>query len=368
MTARVLVLAPEAFGGRGGIAQYVRDLAEALASMPGVEAVHVLPRTATEEVPELPEGVEQHPPRPGKLDYARGALALARRIGPTVVLSAHLYTGPLGALAARIAGARLMVALWGIEVWERPGLWRRKALDRANLALAISRDTRAKTLAWSRLPPERIGVVANTVGPQFVPGDRAGARRRFGLKDDEFALLAVGRLSTTEQYKGQDTVIRALRDIPLSADGRTPIYLIAGDGDDRARLEALATEMEVADRVRFIGYVPMEDLPDLYRAADLFAMPSTGEGFGFVFLEAMACGTPAIGVAVAGARDALGDGTLGWAPLPEDFATTLAAAIDAPPPNREALAAAVRERFGAAAFRDTLADLWNRMARDTAAG
>ena len=118
--------------------------------------------------------------------------------------------------------------------------------------------------------------------------------------EDEFAILTVGRIDPKNNgYKGHDRIIRALPN--LRRQDRAVVYLIAGEGDDRARLERLASELGVEDRVRFLGKVPFEDLPDAYRAADLFALPSTGEGFGIVYIEAMACGTPAIGLSMGGA-------------------------------------------------------------------
>ena len=84
--------------------------------------------------------------------------------------------------------------------------------------------------------------------------------------------------------------------------------MIAGDGDGRPSLELLAGQLGVRDSVRFVGHVPDDDLPDLYRAADLFVMPSTGEGFGIVFLQAMASGIPVIGGDGDGGRDPLRDG------------------------------------------------------------
>ena len=358
---RVLVLTPEAFGGRGGIAQYVRDAVTALAGLPDVAEVDVLPRTCRDALPVLPPGVRQAPPALGRAAYVRSALALARRTRPHVVVCAHVYSAPLAAVVARRWRARLVMALWGIEVWKRPSRLQRAAIDRADLALAISRDTRARTLAWSRIAPERVVVIANTVGKAFVPGDRRTARVRFGFTEEDFVLLCVSRLAASERYKGQDRVFAALKRLPFAPGGRRPLFAIAGDGDDRARLETLAREEGVAARVRFMGYVAGEDLPDLYRAADLFVMPSTGEGFGFVFLEAMACGTPALGVGVAGARDALGDGTLGGAPSVEDFAEALAAAVNADPPDPAVLSATVHERFGRAAFEAALADMWRRL-------
>ena len=103
--------------------------------------------------------------------------------------------------------------------------------------------------------------------------------------------------------------------------------------------------------MRFAGFAAPETLVDAYRMADLFVMPSTGEGFGIAFLEAMACGTPALGLAVGGACDALADGELGTALGRDD---DLAAAIDrlltGPRPCPRALAERTRARFGRDAF------------------
>jgi phosphatidylinositol alpha-1,6-mannosyltransferase len=169
------------------------------------------------------------------------------------------------------------------------------------------------------------------------------SRQAFGLHD-EFALLTVGRLDPRERYKGHDRVIRALATLRL--DGRRIVYLVAGEGQDQHRLSALAHELGVNHDVRFLGSVDEALLPSLYSAADLFVLPSTGEGFGIAFLEAMACGTPSLGLAVGGAPDALGDGTLGDCVGESSFEAALARAIARPPPDRAALSAETVQRFG----------------------
>ena len=135
------------------------------------------------------------------------------------------------------------------------------------------------------------------------------------------------------------------------ARGHDVAYVVIGEGEDRSRLTEIATRIGVADRVRFVGFASPEILVQSCRMADLFVMPSTSEGFGLAYIEAMACGTPALGLAVGGARDALGNGELGTALGHED---DLAAAIDRllveTPRNREALADATRARFGRDAF------------------
>lgn len=321
---RILALVTEAFGGRGGIAQYNRDLLTAIGGHPGSDRIEVLPRLAPDPPGDLPPAVRQRTSVMGRIAYAFKSLRLALRLRPDLVFCGHLFMAPLAAVVARFLGAKLVVQLHGIEAWGRPGPAQRRAIEAADLILCVSRDTRARTLDWAAIAPEKVIVAPNTVSPAFTPGDLGAARLRFGLSD-EVVLLSVGRLDANEQYKGQDRVIgalpRALRAEP------NLIYLVAGDGDDLPRLRALAHQYGVAEHVRFMGRVAPEALADLYRAADLFVLPSTGEGFGIVYLEAMACGTPALGIAAAGAIDPLGDGRLGIVAELSAFEQALSGAV-----------------------------------------
>ena len=161
-------------------------------------------------------------------------------------------------------------------------------------------------------------------------------------------LLTVGRMASCERYKGHDHVIAAIPD--LVRRGLDTVYLIIGESVDRARLEGIARKVGVAERVRFLGAVDQERLVAAYRMADLFLMPSAGEGFGIAFLEAMASGTPALGFDVAGARDALVEGELGTLISEEDDLPDAIARFLAKKPDPTALSQAVRARFGREVF------------------
>jgi phosphatidylinositol alpha-1,6-mannosyltransferase len=117
-----------------------------------------------------------------------------------------------------------------------------------------------------------------------------------------------------------------------------------------ARLEEVARKVGSAERVRFLRAVDQERLVAAYRIADLFLMPSAGEGFGIAFLETMASGTPALGFDVAGARDALVEGELGTLISEEDDLPDAIARLLAEKPDRNALSQAVRARFGQEKF------------------
>ena len=102
--------------------------------------------------------------------------------------------------------------------------------------------------------------------------------------------------------------------------------------------------------MHFLGAVGLQSLTEIYRMADLFVMPSSGEGFGIAFLEAMVSGTPALGLDIAGARDALADGQLGTIASEVELPAAIARVLAAPTPDPYMLATASRARFGRETF------------------
>jgi glycosyltransferase involved in cell wall biosynthesis len=126
---------------------------------------------------------------------------------------------------------------------------------------------------------------------------------------DAKILLTVARLRSTDIYKGVDVTIKALPQIAKTFPNVK--YLVIGRGDDQSRLTKLAADLGVAGRVIFAGFVPTENLAAHYRLADAYVMPSQ-EGFGIVYLEALACGIPVLAGDADGSADPLQDGKLGW--------------------------------------------------------
>ena len=341
----MIALVTDAFGGRGGIAQYNRDFLGAAASSGAMSSIRVLPRNAPDPVV-TPRGIKQEP-RAGRSAYVLAALRIALAEHVDVMFCGHLNLAPLAAAIARRAGAKLVVQTHGIEAWPRPSRLIRDSVEKADLILCVSRYTRARVLAWASVVPERVAVLPNTVGERFTPGDAFELRRSWDLEGKR-VLLSVGRMNAVERYKGHDRTIAAIP--KLVAAGLNVAYVVLGEGDDRLRLESLAEETGVADRVHFTGAQEADTLLAAYRMADLFVLPSTGEGFGIAFLEAMASGTPALGLGVAGACDALADGELGIMVAEQDFVPALAAALERPKPDPQALHAAVLNRFGPEPF------------------
>jgi phosphatidylinositol alpha-1,6-mannosyltransferase len=345
---KILILATDAYGGYGGIAQYNRDLVEAICEADDGIQIELLVRCGEGPIGEYPRQVVQFPPLRSKLVFAAFAIWRSFRSKPDIVINAHLFHGPLALMISKLTGARLLSQLHGTEVWTKLPKRHLVPLEYSDRVFCVSRDTRRRLMDQTTKLHERAVVISNTVGSMFCPGDRAKARQRFNIKDER-VILTVARLANQNGYKGHDRIIKMLPALNCTS-GSPIIYLIAGVGEDRARLDQLSYTLGVSHLVHFLGKVPPDELPDLYRAADLFALPSTGEGFGIAFIESMACGTPAIGLAVGGAPDALGDGALGHCVPPEMFEGELLKAIGQSNFRDPNLGTNVQARFGRNVF------------------
>lgn len=307
---RVLALVTDAFGGRGGIAMYNRQALEAMASAPGLTSLVVLPRVVMEESYLVPDGITWVASAAGGLSAFVSAFLRQLFTPVDVIYCGHLHLLPLAMIIKVLRRKQLILQVHGIEVWQprRPSATR--WLSYVDSIWCVSRYTRDRMNAWACLPSTRYTIIPNTIRlEQFGLAPRNPVLvARYGL-DEARVLLTLARLDSRERYKGIDEVLQVFPEL-LS---RNPdlIYLIAGSGDDQPRLQAKAEALGVAERVRFVGYVTEGDKADVLRLADVFVMPGRGEGFGIVYLEAMACGVPVIGSRLDGSQDALADGQLG---------------------------------------------------------
>jgi glycosyltransferase involved in cell wall biosynthesis len=216
-----------------------------------------------------------------------------------------LIMHPYAAYAAyRARVSNYCIWTYGIEVWGSWAMELRQGLQAAEQLVAISNYT--ATSIRKRLPQQSITIIPPTVNINwFIPTDTPRE------PTPPYRLLTVGRLSSKEQYKGHDRVIRNLKLIQEYIDAPVE-YWIVGDGDDRTRLEQLVHEYDVVDQVCFWGRVSDQALLRAYQDCDIFVMPSEGEGFGIVYLEASACGKPVIGSNVGGAVDTVEEGVTGF--------------------------------------------------------
>lgn len=329
MALRILALLTDGFAGHGGIARYNRDFLRALAKAEGGPEIIALTRSTLRPTDDLPAGIEEIPAGHGRLQYSANAFRVALTRGPfDLIFCGHLFMTPLAAALSTLLRVPFWLQLHGVDAWERPRGLSGRLAGRARLVTAVSRYTRARFLEWADCDPSTVRILPNTFDPKFAPGPKPLSLVERHALSGRKVLLTVARLSAVERYKGHDRIIAAMPAILRHEP--SAVYLIVGDGDDRPRLEALARETGLTDRVIFAGNVPQQELADYYRLADAFAMPSTGEGFGIVFLEAAAAGLPVVGGNRDGSVDALADGEIGTLvdPLDEEaLAAALLAAL-----------------------------------------
>ncbi len=309
----------------GGIQHYSHCFIEALEALYPHAALTVLSKNDCHGA----TGTLAFGRQPGRLRtaaFAAAGIALAARDKPALTISTHPHFCRAQAVARRLSGTPYLTCAHGIEVWGKlrgPFL---KALKGAAGVLAVSEFTR-QALIREGLDVARVAVVPDTFRETvFTPGPKPAALlARHGLRADQPVLLTVGRLAADEAYKGHDRVMAALPEIRRTLpDAR---YVIVGSGDDKPRLERAAAEHGQAEAVIFAGFVPEEELPDYYRLCDAFIMPSTGEGFGIVFLEALASGRPCIVGNADASPEAIDGGRLGFAVDPWSAPAIAGAAV-----------------------------------------
>jgi glycosyltransferase involved in cell wall biosynthesis len=244
------------------------------------------------------------------------------------VICGHLHLLPLAWLLARVSGAHLTLIIHGIEAWSPSTKFLvRKLACRIDSLVAVSAFTAQRFSRWAGVSSERATVLPNSVDlDQFRPQPREPRLvARYGLQSRK-VLLTVGRLAAAEQYKGFDQVVELMP--ALHKLDPAIKYLIVGDGDDRPRLEQKVRTLGLSDNVVFAGHIAEAEKVAHYNLADLYVMPSSGEGFGIVLIEAAACGIPVIGSRIDGSREALLDGKLGRLVDPRSAKELMKAIVD----------------------------------------
>jgi phosphatidyl-myo-inositol dimannoside synthase len=294
--SRVLILAPPMLRP-GGVQRYIQSLQKALQELlNGNVRLMAIPTVSNRNgARRLSLAV--------KARFAWKALREAQSSRPDLIVCGHIGVAPIGLLIQKVSNCPYWVIAYGIEVWPKLPLSKRRSLGNAKCVIAISNFTRDQVLQRHGLRAEQVVTLKPCVLKHTLLSLQPEGRRlsQF-LADGDPVILTVARLASAERYKGHDTVLRALPSV-IAAVPRVR-YLVVGGGDDRRRLEQLAQEVGVLDHVIFFGEAETDAvLAACYQASSVFVMPARtvlsdsdpkGEGFGIVYLEAMAFGKPVI--------------------------------------------------------------------------
>jgi len=324
----VLLLTPS-IASAGGIQRYSAILIRAFRDLLGEGQVHCLMFREASNKP------GSRVTTLSKLRYLWQAVCQSSRCRPDLIVCTHLALGPIGWLLAKLGGGSYWIVAHGIEAWIVLPRLKRAALIRANRIIVTSIFTREQLRKRQRIPVERLSSLPCTLDEALLQVEPEDYDVLASLGRDRRVVLTVSRMMVSERYKGHDVVLRALPSV-LS---RVPhlAYVIVGDGDDRVRLERLAEDLGLGEHVFFTGSVSDARLAALYRRSEIFVLPartvvddrdSKGEGFGIVFLEAMAFGKPAIGPNYGAPLELIRHGSNGLLVDPEDSASVAQALIE----------------------------------------
>jgi glycosyltransferase involved in cell wall biosynthesis len=288
---------------------------------------------------------------------------------PKLIITSHLNFTVAAYWLKRLTNIRYWTVAHGIEAWDIKSPPLQKALHHADMILAVSGYTRDRLIKEQNLDPNKVVILPNTFDfNRFQPAPKLTyLLEKYRLKREQPVILTVARLAEVERYKGYDQILQSLPQIRQQIPDVH--YIIVGKGNDEIRIKQLIIQLELQDCVTLAGFIPDEKLCDYYNLCDVFAMPSKKEGFGIVYLEALACGKPVLGGNQDGAIDALCHGKLGALVNPDDveeIARTIIQILQGTYPNPliyqpESLRQQVIDTFGFEQFQKTLAGYLHRL-------
>ncbi len=307
----------EVFECEGGIQTYNQNLLEAYAALDDQPAadVFVLRDRPRLDNPFASSRLKfhcfKHPSRRlGRINFVLQLFNFILWQRPRHVFCGHLNLAPLIHRLCQPFNIPYTVIAHGKEVWSPVSRPEQEALSHAEAIWTVSHYSSKQASQANHLDPQLFRWLPCMVdGDRFFPGTKPPHLLAKYKLENAQVLMTVARLWSGDIYKGVDVTIRAL---PQIAKHFPEVkYLVIGRGDDRPRLEQLARDLGVREIVVFAGFVPTAELVDHYRVADAYIMPSQ-EGFGIVYLEAMACGLPVLSGDDDGSADPLLEGKLGW--------------------------------------------------------
>lgn len=311
---KILVLLGDGFGGSGGISKFNIDLLTALSSYDKITEVVAIPRIINNDSYFLPKKLSYL--TEGKNNKIRFIKAFIKLLMNNklfdLIICGHLNLVPLGFIASKIYNKPFITIIHGMESWQphnNPLI--NYLVTRVDHFISVSEFTKDMFISWSNVNEKHFYILPNSVDI-----DRYGIFKKNEALLEKYhlsgkkVLMTLSRLDSSERYKGIDEILEILPELITKMPKLS--YLIVGEGSDRSRLEKKASSLNIGDHVVFTGYILESSKADHYSLADVFVMPGRGEGFGIVYLEALASGLPVIGSKLDGSREALLNGKLGF--------------------------------------------------------
>jgi len=324
MAKKVILYTLQTFGATGGIQKMARTLAHSLHLLSLRNNWDFKVWSAYDSNSDL---MEQYLPAKSFRGFSVNRInfvlnTITRK--PDIVIISHINMSLVG-LLIKITNPKCKIWLiaHGIEVWRPLTILKKQFLKHCDKVICVSNFTREQMINRHNSAPSKCIVLNNVVDP-FIKlpatfNKPQHLQKRYHLTDDNYIIFTLTRLASTEQYKGHDQVIKAVSELKHKFPGIK--YILAGQYDhkEEIRIQKLITKYQVDEQVILTGFVEENDLPDYFLLADLFVLPSKKEGFGIVFIEALAYGLPVICGNSDGSVDAICNGKLGKAINPDNL-------------------------------------------------
>jgi phosphatidyl-myo-inositol dimannoside synthase len=246
------------------------------------------------------------------------AKAIQKGIKSDVIILTHINLALVGLLIKKInPKCKVWLVAHGIEVWRPLSFFKSSFLKNCDNIICVSNFTKQQMISRHNSNPEKCTILNNAIDPfmdlptEFVKPTYL--LKKYNLTTTTPVLYTLTRLSVSEQYKGHDQVIKIIGKLKTKFPGIK--YLLSGryDVDEEVRIKNLIASVGAEDDVILTGFIDERDISDHFLMADLFVLPSKKEGFGIVFIEALACGLPVICGNADGSIDAIRNGELGQA-------------------------------------------------------
>jgi len=293
--------------------------------------------------------------------------AVKKGIKADVVILTHINLALVGLIIKKISPkTQVWLIAHGIEVWRPLSFFKNTFLKASDKVICVSNFTKQQMISRHHINQDKCAILNNAIDPFMqLPTEFVKPQHLFNnynLTLNNPVIYTLTRLANSEQYKGHDQVIKVINRLKVKYPGIK--YVLSGqyDANEEIRIKNMIAEDGVQDDVILTGFIDEKDIPDHFLLADVFVLPSKKEGFGIVFIEALACGLPVICGNSDGSIDAIRNGELGQA-VDADNLDELEAAISnvlatsASPQKRAYLQKQCLHYFNEGAYMDNLEEL-----------
>jgi phosphatidylinositol alpha-1,6-mannosyltransferase len=327
MSKKVLLLTLQTFSTTGGIQKMTRTLGYTLNQIAIAQHWDFELWSAYDQTEDL---IPEYLPAQNfkgfginRLKFVFKAITKKLAFGDVVILS-HINLAVIGLIIKLVKPqCQVWLVAHGIEVWRPFSFIKKRFLEKCDKVVCVSNYTRQQMLDRHRVRKDICTVLNNTIDP-FMPLPVTFAKParlidRYQLNNNHPIIFTLTRMASTEKYKGHELVIKAVGKLKDKFPGIR--YVLAGkcDEPEDIRINKLIADHGVSDQIILTGFIDEAELTDHFLLADLFVLPSKKEGFGIVFIEALACGLPVICGNADGSVDAIRNGELGKAVNTDNF-------------------------------------------------